>query len=239
MFFDRNLLKRCLRLVLDFFLASALDDKNAFAFRIFLFVASDGIFNRGLPCRLVFLGQFPAECQPPVAKRLQQLPQRFQQMMRRLVYDHRPRLVFQPFQRQFMFFFIRRKKCFEDKSSRRKSRQCQCRHTRACARQACHFDACLVRHLHQLLTRIRNSRCSGIRDQRDICSRQQLLHQLAALVVFVVFVITRHRRMNLKMVQQLNAVSRILRRDQIDLLQNADCTEGHVLQISNWCCTQI
>ena len=31
--------------------------------------------------------------------------------------------------------------------------------------------------------------------------------------------------------------SRILRRDQIDLLQNADCTEGHVLQISNWCCT--
>ena len=85
MFFDRNLLKRCLRLVLDFFLASALDDKNAFAFRIFLFVAGDGIFNRGLPCRLVFLGQFPAECQPPVAKRLQQLPQRFQQMMRRLV----------------------------------------------------------------------------------------------------------------------------------------------------------
>ena len=118
MFFDRNLLKRCLRLVLDFFLASALDDKNAFAFRVFLFVASDGIFNRGLPCRLMFLSQLPAKRQSAVAKRFQQLPQRFQQMMRRLVYDHRPRLVFQPFQRQFMFFFIRRKKCFEDKSSR-------------------------------------------------------------------------------------------------------------------------
>ena len=41
---------------------------------------------------------------------------------------------------------------------------------------------------------------------------------IAALVVFVVFVITRHRRMNLKMVQQLNAVSRILRRELVQKL---------------------
>ena len=154
MFFDRNLLKRCLRLVLDFFLASALDDKNAFAFRIFLFVAGDGIFNRGLPCRLVFLGQFPAECQPPVAKRLQQLPQRFQQMMRRLVHDHGSCLVFQPLQRQFMFFFIRRKKRFKHKSSRRKSRQRQCRYTRTRPRQTRHFDSGFVCHFHQLLPRV-------------------------------------------------------------------------------------
>ena len=83
MFLNRNFLKRSLRLVLDFFLASAFDHKNAFALRIFLLVAGNGIFYCGLPCCLMLFRQFPTQCQAAVAKDFQQFPQRFQQMMRR------------------------------------------------------------------------------------------------------------------------------------------------------------
>ena len=154
MFLNRNFLKRSLRLVLDFFLASAFDHKNAFALRIFLLVAGNGIFYCGLPCCLMLFRQFPTQCQAAVAKDFQQFPQRFQQMMRRLVHDHGSCLVFQPLQRQFMFFFIRRKKRFKHKSSRRKSRQRQCRYTRTRPRQTRHFDSGFVCHFHQLLPRV-------------------------------------------------------------------------------------
>ena len=70
-------------------------------------------------------------------------------------------------------------------------------------------------HRHQFLSRIRNTRCSCIRDQRNLLS---LLHQTDQIMTFidlVIFMITGHRRRNLKMIQQFDTVSRILRRDQI------------------------
>ena len=51
--------------------------------------------------------------------------------------------------------------------------------------------------------------------------------------------ITGHRRMNFKMIQKLYAVSGIFRSNQIHLPQSIYHPKRNILQISNWCCTQI
>ena len=70
---------------------------------------------------------------------------------------------------------------------------------------------------HEVLSRIRDPRRPRIRDQRDVESFAHLIHQLIRFLDLIVLVIARHRRPDLKMIQQLDGISGILRRNQIRL----------------------
>ena len=72
--------------------------------------------------------------------------------------------------------------------------------------------------LYKLLPRIRDPRRPRIRNQCDIESFAHLIHQLIRFLDLIVLVIARHRRPDLKMIQQLDGISGILRRNQIDFL---------------------
>ena len=159
--------------------------------------------------------------------------------MRSLIHHHGPSLTLHLLENPRPVLLVIWKKCLKCKSSCRKPRAYECRYTCTGTWNRRNFKSGIKSLSHKLLPGIRYTWSSRIGYDCHILSLLHLLNKNLRLVVFVVFMVTRHRRMNLKMIQQLNAVSRILCRNQIDLLQNTDCTEGHILQISNWCCTQI
>ena len=165
----------------------------------------------------MLLCQLPAHRNPPISQGITKLPKGLQKPMGRFIDNHRPRLAFQLLQHVLAFLLIRRQKGLKSKSPRPQSRQRQRRHTGAGSRQHRHRNARLRAHFHQLLARIRDTRHSGIRDQRDIFARPKLLHQLPALIELVVLMIAGHGRMNFKMIQKLDAVAGILRRNHIHL----------------------
>lgn len=49
----------------------------------------------------------------------------------------------------------------------------------------------------------------------------------------IILMIACHRRMNIKMIQQPQAIARILRCDQVDLLQNPEHPHRDILQIAD------
>ena len=71
---------------------------------------------------------------------------------------------------------------------------------------------------HEVFPRIRDPRRPRIRNQCDVESFAHLIHQLIRFLDLIVLVIARHRRPDLKMIQQPDGISGILRRNQIDFL---------------------
>ena len=52
----------------------------------------------------------------------------------------------------------------------------------------------------ELLPRIGNARRAGVRDDRDVFPGEHILHQRPGLVVFIKFMVRRHRRFDLEMI---------------------------------------
>ena len=136
--------------------------------------------------------------------------------MRCFVDNHSSCLFRQFVQNCLSFFFICRKKCFKCESSCGQSGNGQRCDACCCPRNCCHSDSCFLTHRHQFLSRIRDSRCSRICDQCDIFTIFQVLDQRMRFRNFIVFMITGHRCVNIKMIQKLNAIASILCCDQIN-----------------------
>ena len=72
-----------------------------------------------------------------------------------------------------------------------------------------------------------------------ILSIQQLSYQLVRFFYFIVLVVTGHRCVDVEMIQQLDTVTGILRRDHIHRLQGLQHPRCHITQISDRRRTQI
>ena len=94
-------------------------------------------------------------------------------------------------------------------------------------------------HVHELLTRIRNARHARITYQHDICAFLELCYESLRLLDLIELMIARHRRLYLKMIQELYAVSGIFRRYQICLFQDTDGPKSHIFQIPDRSSAQI
>ena len=166
-------------------------------------------------CCLMLLSQFPANGCPAVSQSLQQFFQCSYQTVRCLIQNDSTHFCLQFFQNRLLFLLIRWQKRFKTKSSGGQSRQRQRRNTCRRSRKGCNLDSRFIAQAYQIFTRIRNPRCTGIRNQCYIFSFLHLFNQIICLIDLVIFMITGHRRLDLKMIQQFNTVSRILCRNQI------------------------
>lgn len=139
-------------------------------------------------------------------------------MMRRLVDDDRARLIDQLREHCCPLFFLSRQKRLKRKPSGRLPRHRECCDTCRRSRQRRHLNPFLIADAHEVFPRIRDPRRPRIRNQCDVESFAHLIHQLIRFLDLIVLVIARHRRPDLKMIQQLDGISGILRRNQIDFL---------------------
>ena len=137
-------------------------------------------------------------------------------MMRRLIHNQRSCIIFQFFQYGCTLFFLLWQKCLEGKAACRQTGQRQCGNAGCCPRKGSHFNALLVADAHQIFTRIGNARCTRIGDQRNIRSLLHFFHQLIGFIHFVVLVVAGQRCFYIKMIQQMNGISGVFRRDQIN-----------------------
>ena len=159
--------------------------------------------------------------------------------MRCFIDHHRTRLPRQLRKYRLPFFFIHRQKRFKCKSSGCLPRRDQCIDRRTRPRHRNHFDSCLIALLRDFLSRIGNSRRSGIRNHCNIHAFQKLAYKHLCFFIFIMFMIASHRRLDVEMIEQLDTVSRVLRRDQIYLSKQPHRPVGHILQIADWRCNQI
>ena len=195
--------------------ALALYDNNALSLWLSLPEMIQRLCQRRGKRSLMLLGQFPANGCPALSQCLQQFFQCPYQPMRCLIQNDGPHFCFQFFQNRLFLLLIRWKKCFKTESSGGQSRQRQRRNACSRSRKGRNLNSSLVAQPYQILTRIRNARCTGIRDQCHIFSFLHLLNQVICLIDLIIFMITGHRRLNLKMIQQLDTVSCIFCCNQI------------------------
>ena len=124
-----------------------------------------------------------------------------------------------------------REKTFETKLFVRQSR-CYQRRNKSCrSGQALYFDTIAHTFTNYQKTRIRNSRCSGIRNQSNGFSCLYSINNTLHRFMFIKLMVGLHRVFNLKMFQQDSGSTGILRQNQVDLLQDFNSPECHVLQI--------
>ena len=170
---------------------------------------------------------------------LQKLLQCLLKSMRSLIDHCSPGLILQFLQHCFSLFFIRREKCFKAESSGRLSGDHQRSHTGTGSRKCSHRHTCISAHTHKFLSRVGDAWHPCISDQGHILSFQHLAHQDPSLFYFVIFMITGHGSMDVKMIQKLDTVSRILRCDHIHPIQCPHHPVSHIFQITDGSCTQI
>ncbi|MPM30466.1 hypothetical protein SDC9_77016 [bioreactor metagenome] len=85
------------------------------------------------------------------------------------------------------------------------------------------------------MTRIADRRHSRIAHLSDRLSTKQLIHQLRNALLGIVFMEADLGCIHFEMRQQFPRIARVLRRNQIHFAQYLYGTEGHILQITDWC----
>ena len=214
---DRQALPGFLLLLPDRIKAFSLDDQHTFSFGFLLLIESQRPGKSRRKSGLMLFRQLPADRQPPVSQRFLKLRKSPHEPVRRLVNNHGPGFFLQLRQHQLPVLFLRRKKSLKAETAGRKSGERQRCNAGAGPGKGSHRHALLLADPHQILPRIGNSRRPCVGDQGDILPFFQFFHKHMGFFDPVVFVIAGHRRMNIEMVQKLDAVSRILRRDQVHL----------------------
>ena len=212
---------------------SSLDHDDALAARRLGLIMGKGLLQRCLEDGLVLLGQLPAHGAPPVPQRLRQGRERAHQPVRRLVEHDGAGLRLQLLQDLLLLLLLPGEKGLKAEAPRRQSGDDQARHAGAGPGHRGNGNPRLQRHPHQVLAGIGDAGHTGVRDQGDVLAGQELVHQDSGLFDPVVRMVAGHRRMDVKVTEQPDAVARILRGDQVGLLQDADRPEGHVLQVAD------
>ena len=233
MFGRRHLLPRLLLFLQKLLRRLPFQDQHAFSPRLLLSIVGDGALQIRPENRLMLLGQLPADRYLPVSQSFQQLLQRLHQPVGRLIERNRPRLCLQLLQNLAALLFVRRQKGLKGKAPGSQAGKGQRRHTGAGSREGCHRNPRLRAHFHQLFSRIGDARHPRVRDKGDIFSFLKAGRQFAPFFKLIILMIAGHGRVDVKMIQQLDAVARILRRDQIHFPEYAHGPEGHVLQVSD------
>ena len=158
--------------------------------------------------------------------------------MGRFVEDHCLCLPRKLLQSVPALFFVHWEKSFKAKPCGFLSGQCQRCYTGARTWDCGYCNPGLMAHLYQLFSGVRDPRHPRIGNKRNILSFRKLFYQTSSFFIFIVLMITGHGGMNVKVVQQPDAVPCILCSDQIRFLKNPDRPESHIFQISDRRCTQ-
>ena len=180
------------------------------------------------------LRQLPAQRDFPIAAQcFTEFSECPPQAVRRLVEHDRHCLLRHFLQPVPAFLFIHGQKRFKNKPAGRQAGYRECCDARRRAGKRCHRDPGLAAHAHQFLAGVRYARRAGVRDQ---CHDRALLHfadKLTSLVVAVILMIGRHRRMDIEVIQQPDAVPRILRGDQIRIFQCLNHAGRHIPEVAD------
>ena len=164
----------------------------------------------------MLFGKLPADGSPPGFS--QNLPQFFQgpkQTVGGLIEHRGAEFLFQLPQNFSPLFFVLGQKGLKGKSPGRQSGKHQPGDTGSRPRHCRHRDPRLQGHSRQLLPRVGDPGHAGVGNQGDFHALPHFFHQFPAFFDFIILVVAGHGSVDLKMVQQLDAVSGILRRDQI------------------------
>jgi len=239
MFLHRHSLKRTLLLLLKLLYIKSLYHENEFSSWIFLLVAGYSLREHHRLYRLMLLGDLSGKCYMPVTESLHEFRQSLLQLVRSLIHHHGPSLTLHLLENPRPVLLVIWKKCLKCKSSCRKPRAYECRYTCTGTWNRRNFKSGIKSLSHKLLPGIRYTWSSRIGYDCHILSLLHLLNENLRLVVFVVFMITRHRGLDLKMIEQLDTVSCILRRYHIHLFKNPDGPVCHILKIAYRCRHQV
>ena len=157
-------------------------------------------------------------------------------MVGSLVEDNGTGLPFQLVQYPLPLFLIRPfrwKKGLKAEAPGRKSGHGQRCDAGRRARKGGHFNPRRSALAHEFLSGIGDSRCSRIRNQSDIHSFSELIHQIDSFLHLIILMVARHRGLYIKMIQKLDAVPGILRRYQIYFPERLEHAVCYILQISD------
>ena len=180
------------------------------------------------------LRQLPAQGDAPLcAERRRKILQRGQQLVRRLVEDHRPRLVLQARQVLLTAFFVDGQKALEREPACRQPGDAQRRHQRARAGDGADRHAVLRAQPHEILARVGDRGGARVRHQRARLAREQARKDLFAAFRLVVLMVAHKALFQLQMVQELQTHAGILRRDEIRLRQRLAAAGGDVAEIAD------
>ena len=91
--------------------------------------------------------------------------------------------------------------------------------------------------MHSLTRRKAGSetpRRSGVSQKSHHFPLQHLVHKVPQYLMLVVLMIGRERLNDLVMIQQLKRIPRVFSKDQVNLLQYLQRTQGDISKVSNW-----
>ena len=157
--------------------------------------------------------------------------------MRRLVEHAGTGFRLQAVKDLLLFLFICRQKAFKTETSGRQSRHGQGSDTGAGTRKRRYFDTFIQAHPDQFFSGIRDTRRTGICHEGDVFSLLHLTDQIFGLIILIIFMVTCHRHMDIKMIEQFDAAPGILRRDQVCIFKCFQHAEGDIFQITDRCGT--
>ena len=150
---------------------ASFDDKDVFAPGLFGLVFGDRSFYGGAVDLFELLGKLPAEGNLPVfasVKGFREVIERALKVVGSFVDDHGPGLVFETLENLGSFLFIAGNEAFENKTSCVKPRKRKCGDACAGSGKGCDGYARFGAHPDKVLTGIRYSGGSGIRDECDV-----------------------------------------------------------------------
>lgn len=167
------------------------------------------------------------------AKYLLHILQTLEDSMRRLIKDQGARLFLDLGQTRAAPHRLGRQKTFENEAirwqPRRRKRSNQC----ASARYRHHSDTRCTRLAHEVVAGIRNQRRAGIGDQCHAVPGQQTRQKAIALVALVVLMAGRQRRVDTKVLQQANGMTRVFGRNQRDATEYFQRSRTHIIQVAD------
>ena len=213
--------------------ASSLNHQNILASRLFFSIRPERLPDCRLFDCLMLLGQLSRQRDIPVSQRAEQLLECPDKPVRRLVQHDGSRLRLQLLQNLRPFFFVHRKKGLKAEPPCRFAGADKRIHRRAGSRDRRNSNPILKCHADQIFPGVGNARCPCVRHDSNILPLEQTVDQDMCLAQLVVFMVARHRGMDVKMIQQLDTSPCILRCNQIDLSERSNRPWRHIFQVSD------
>ena len=187
--------------------------------------------------RFVDFGEFASEANFIVSSKcISEIGQGFLDTMRGFIDDSSVVFVFQDFQ-QCLATFFQGKKSEKPEVVHMESRADKCCQKGRGSWNNFNLHISLNRGLDEEIGRIRNTRRSCIRDISHFfisCSDNKLL----CLFTGAVTMKTLQRFGDIKMFQEMSAVTRVLADDEIGFPECAKCAKSDVFEISDRCCDE-
>ena len=225
-----RILKREARPLFD---RRAADDEHKFPARPLGAVFFKRCADRRADDLLVQLRELAPERNVPVAEHIVKIAERFRELVRRFVEDHRARLAAQALKMLAPGLAAHGEEALEAKLLRRQAGNGQRRDGRARAGDDLHVDALLGALAHDVLTGVGDGGHAGVGHERARLTGEQPGDDLLTAGVFVVLIVAHARFFDLKMVEELRRHARVLGGDEVGAAQRLECTHGQVAEVAD------